>query len=68
LKLLIENKSNIVTFEEVAKIYWNEEWNNKYSLYSLAKVIEKLRKTMKENKVPLNYLLTVRKRGYMLYD
>jgi DNA-binding winged helix-turn-helix (wHTH) protein len=69
LKKLIENSSRIVDFDSVAKAYWGEEkWLDKYSLYSLAKVIEKLRKSFQKNSIPEHILMTVRKRGYMLYD
>lgn len=69
MKKLIDEHSRIVSFEDIAKVYWGEEnWLDKFSLYSLAKVIEKLRKSMQRNNIPEHILMTVRKRGYLLYD
>jgi hypothetical protein len=67
LKLLIDKRSQIVSFDEVGDIYWKDN-PDKFSLASLAKVIEKLRNTLEQNGIPESYIRTVRKRGYLLFD
>jgi len=67
LKLLIDRRSQIVSFDEVGDMYWKND-PDKFSLASLAKVIEKLRNTLEQNGIPESYIRTVRKRGYLLFD
>lgn len=67
MMLLIDKKSQIVTFDEVGDVYWKDDPDS-FSLYALAKVIEKLRTTLQNNGVPQAFIRTVRKRGYLLFD
>jgi len=67
LKLLIDRRSHIVSFDEVGDIYWKND-PDKFSLASLAKVVEKLRNTLEQNGISESYIRTVRKRGYLLFD
>lgn len=68
LKLLIDNNSKIVTFDMIADTYWKEQVGEKFSIYGIAKIIEKLRKSLRENDIKVSVISTVRKRGYMLLD
>ncbi len=68
LKLLIDNSSKIVTFDMIADTYWGEQVDEKFSIYGISKIIEKIRKSLRENGVKVSVISTVRKRGYMLLD
>lgn len=68
LKLLIDNSSKIVTFDMIANTYWGEQVTEKFSIYGIAKIIEKIRKSLRENGIKVSVISTVRKRGYMLLD
>lgn len=68
LKLLIDRRPEVVNFAEIGDAYWGDEAADKFSLYSIAKIIEKIRKSFEANEVPGRCLQTVRKRGYLLYD
>lgn len=68
-KLLIDNRDRIVDFDTIAKKYWGEqEWLDKFSFTSISKVIENIRKKLALNNIPNKFIITVRKKGYMLYD
>ncbi len=68
LKLLIDNSSKIVTFDMIADTYWKDQVDEKFSIYSISKIIEKIRKSLSENGIKVSVISTVRKRGYMLLD
>jgi DNA-binding winged helix-turn-helix (wHTH) protein len=68
LKQLISKRNLIVSFDEIAEICWGETWREKFSLESLAKVIEKLRKRLKDYGILYNVIITIRKQGYALID
>lgn len=68
LKILIQHKSRVVSFDTIGELYWKDKVDDKFSLEALAKVIEKLRDTLERNNIPSNLVKTARKRGYLLYD
>ncbi len=68
LKLLIDKKSIVVSFDEIAQTYWKDAWQEKFSLSAIAKIIEKIRKSLLRNEIKFEVIGTVRKRGYILYD
>lgn len=67
MKLLIDHKSKIVSFDEVGDVYWGDD-PDKFSLEAIAKVIEKLRNNLEKNGINESFIRTVRKRGYLLFD
>lgn len=67
-KLLFQNKNNIITFDTIAEELWSEDNIDKYSLYAIAKLIERLRKKLAENNINENLIHTQRSQGYVLYD
>jgi hypothetical protein len=67
LELLIDRKRQIVTFDQLGEMYWKNE-PDKFSLQALAKLIEKLRRSLEKNGINESYIRTVRKRGYLLFD
>mgnify|MGYP005850412151 CR=1 FL=1 len=68
LELLIQNRQEVVSFEEIVKAYWGEEWTYRFSFFSLTKVIQKIRDNLIKAGVPESSLITVRKKGYMVVD
>lgn len=68
LKLLIDRKNTIVSFDDIAQAYWKIDWREKFSLFGITKVIEKIRKSLIANGIKFEVISTIRKRGYSLYD
>lgn len=68
LKLLIENRNQIVTFSEISDALWKENSSEKFSMYAIAKVVERLREKIKEFGISVNVIHTQRGQGYVLYD
>lgn len=65
---LINNKGEIVTFDQIAEIIWGKEVTSHYSLWAIAKKIERIRKKLKEIGFYCNVLETRRKKGYLLIN
>jgi hypothetical protein len=63
--LLLKNKNKIVTRDEVAKIMWLDEWNDKYSDWSIDKVISNIKKKLTQHQETLN-VKTYKKEGFMI--
>lgn len=68
LKCLIEQKPEILSFEEIAKVTWGAAWADKYSLYAIAKSINRIRAKLKQNGIQQNLIHTQRGKGYVLFD
>lgn len=66
IKTLFENKNEIVTFEELGQQIWAGDFSEKFSLWALAKKIERIRKTLKEHEIFFEVVETHRGRGYRL--
>lgn len=64
LKCLIENRGNIVTFDDLGQVSWQKKFLDKFSLYAIAKVIENIRKKICQAGLNYDLIKTVRKRGY----
>lgn len=67
LKLLI-NKRSLVVYEDLAKVMWGEEWAEKYSLWSIAKVVQKVRNKLIGLGLSKGIILTKRGEGYWVWD
>ena len=62
--LLIKKSNNIVTFDQISDIIFvNEE---KFSLFALAKFIQRLREKLEKNGISGSFIQTLRGRGYLL--
>lgn len=66
LKKLYEKFGKVVSFEEVAEAVWKDKLDEKFSLYSLAKIVEKIRKKLEDLGIQKEILKTARGKGYML--
>ncbi len=49
--LLVKQKGNIVSFDEIAKTVWGEDYFDKYSEYAITKHIENLKNKITENSI-----------------
>jgi len=68
LKCLMEKKNKVVSFDMVAKSVWPDCHSEKFSLYAIAKHIERIRYKLQQNAIETNIIHTQRGKGYILYD
>jgi len=68
LLLLIDNKNKVVSFDEIADIIWKDQAEEKYSLWAMAKMIQRLRGKLQEFGVNPDLIETKRRVGYVLAD
>lgn len=66
IKLLLENSNEVVTYEDIAKQLWENDWLNRFSLEAIIQVIKRIRKGLREVGVSRNVIQCVRKKGYVL--
>ncbi len=66
----IANKNKILTYDQIGEIFWgnDEAALDKFNLYSIAKIMEKIRKKIKDHGIYQELIYTVRGQGYVLYD
>lgn len=64
LILLTQQKGEVVAKESIAEVIFRDD--DHYSLYAMAKFIQRLREKLEENDFPGNQIETVRGRGYLL--
>lgn len=65
LSRLIQNSGEIVTFDQVADTIWSTEADTKFSLESMAKIVENIRKKIREQGINHELIHTSRGRGYV---
>jgi hypothetical protein len=66
LQVLLESEGSIVSFDELAKIMWEEDHIEKYSLSSITKMVHLLRQGLKSNGLLKEVIFTKRGKGYIL--
>lgn len=66
LKKLIETKGEIISFDDTADILWGEDSFDKYSPAAMAKVIENIRRKIKDQGINKELVFTKRGKGYCL--
>jgi len=64
LRLLIQKSNNVATFDELGDATLKNEEN--YSLYAIAKTIERLRNKLEANGISSSCIQTLRGQGYVL--
>jgi|GEM_PF-4324436 len=64
IKLLINNRGSIVTYEQIGNVLWEKE--DKYSLSAMSKVVERIRGKLLKNKIFNEVIITHRSKGYSL--
>lgn len=66
---LIQNKNKLISYDEVGNLFWGEEESlEKFSLVSIAKIMEKIRRKIREHGIYQEMIYTIRSQGYVLYD
>jgi DNA-binding response OmpR family regulator len=68
LNYLLNNKNKVVSFESIGNIIWEDNDIDKFSLYAISKLIERIRGKLQSNGINYNTLHTQRSSGYALYD
>ena len=68
LKYFIGNKNKLVSYDELADVLWGEESYDKFSLQSMAKLMQRVREKVEAMGVFPQIIQTVKKSGYMLVD
>lgn len=64
LKLLIENNNSVVEIDKLSDIIFNE--GEEFSLWAIAKVVQRLRDKLEQNGVSGSFIQTLRGQGYIL--
>jgi len=62
---LWQDKGRVVTRDEVAKILWGKEWEEKYSDWAIDQVISRARKKLGD-RVKVSLIKTLRGKGFMI--
>lgn len=68
LELLIKNKPNVVSIDTIATTLWTDALEEKFSLYAITKLIERLRIKLKKAGINQQLIHAQRGIGYFLYD
>lgn len=67
---LIARKNQLITYDQIGELFWGKEEADldKFNLYSIAKIMEKIRKKIKNQGIYKELIYTIRGQGYVLYD
>jgi hypothetical protein len=66
LDLLVENKNKLVGTEKIAETIWGEQVEEKYSLYAISKLVDRLRQKIRDE-TGQNLIHNQRGSGYILH-
>lgn len=66
LELLLGNRGSLVSYDQIAQMIWGNQAEEKFSLWSMAKLIQNLRRKLQERGIYKNLIITARKQGYLL--
>lgn len=64
LSLLIKSSPDLVSYDQIADLIFTD--NQDFSLYTISKIVERLRKKLDRHGVSSSYLTTARNQGYYL--
>lgn len=62
--LLIKNSNNIISFDQISDIIFSSD--DDFSLFAMAKFIQRLREKLEKNGVSGSFIQTIRSKGYLL--
>ncbi len=65
---LINTRNKTVDYEDLATALWGNEWEDKFSLQAIAKVMENIRSKLMAHGAKHNLIQSVRGEGYALLD
>lgn len=68
LNFLTTSSGQVVSFDKVAEILWGEKSFEKYSLQAMAKVVENLRKKIRDSGINRELIFTKRGKGYIFVN
>lgn len=68
LTYFMNNKNQLVTFEEIGDIIWDNKQTDKYSLHAISKLISRVRKKISKTGISQQLIHTEKGKGYVLYD
>lgn len=63
---LLAKTNHIVSFDEAANVVWKADTDEKFSLYALAKLVENIRRKLRNFGIHHDVLVTIRRQGYMV--
>jgi DNA-binding winged helix-turn-helix (wHTH) protein len=66
LTLLLKNKYNVTSRDQIAQILWKDYWQEKYSDWAINKFIQRLRIKLEENLINKASIKTLKKKGFIL--
>ncbi len=66
LCFLIRKSGSVVSFDQIGDVMWGDESSNKFSLYAIAKVIERIRHKIEKKGIYPEIIQTKRSEGYVL--
>ena len=66
--LVLENKNHIVNFDKIAHELWDKDFLEKFSFYSISKIIENIRNKIRSFGINKEVIITARGKGYLLKD
>ena len=68
LELFLANRASIVNYNQIAEIMWKENTEEKFSLYAISKIIERIRNKIQNSGIKPNLIHSQRGVGYVLFD
>lgn len=68
LQMLMDRRGEIVTYDEIATVLWGERMVDKFSLYAINKLFDRLRLKLQVSSINSNIIQSERGVGYLLYD
>jgi len=68
LDLLTSRAKQIVVMDEIAELIWGDASTAKFSLQAISKVIERIRKKLREHGINKQVIFTKRGQGYLYFE
>lgn len=66
LAKFLENKNEVLSYDEIANIIWGENFQEHFSLQAITKVIQRIRQGLQKNGLDKNIIFNERDKGYIL--
>ncbi len=67
-KLLIKNKNQLCSFDQIGEAIWQEKSYESFSLWAISKLIQRLRSRLQASSLSPTLIQTQRGQGYALRD
>jgi len=66
LKTLVKNRGHVVGFDKMGNVIWKGNSYDKFSLYSLSKIVQNVRRKIYDAGIKNNVIYTLRGKGYLI--